>query len=192
MAFGVRLIGAAFASGGSRGSRRGRHMYLLEPTNINCSRRTRDGSDKIFAAYLLRSTGHSSNADRTTISSTRNRILFGAAPSVADPWRSRTTYRCSNPTPFSTTVGHYCSMKRLAHNSKTLHGSPRSAPVRPAPDPIPTSRPLSHRFRPSIPAPTPSRAPSSASVPTPANFNTSPSLHSICITPASAAPAASF
>jgi hypothetical protein len=34
--------------------------------------------------------------------------------------------------------------------------------------------------------------PSSAFVPTPANFNPSPSLHSICIRPASAAPAASF
>ena len=104
----------------------------------------------------------------------------------------RTTYRCSNPTPFSTSVGHNCGMKRLAHNSKTLHGSPRSAPVRPAPDLIPTSRPVSHRFPPSILLPTLSTTSTSASVPTPANFNTSSSLHSICIRPASAAPAASF
>jgi len=61
-----------------------------------------------------------------------------------------------------------------------------------APDPTPTSCPLSHRFRPPILASTPSRAPSSASVPPPANFNTSPSFHSICIRPTSAAPAASF
>jgi hypothetical protein len=88
------------------------------------------------------------------------------------------------------TSGHNCGMKLLAHNSKTPHGSPRSAPVRPAPDPIPTSRPLSHRLRLSTPAPTPSQTSFSASVPTPANFNTSPSLHSICIRPASAAPAA--
>jgi hypothetical protein len=81
-------------------------------------------------------------------------------------------------------------MKLLAHNSQTLHGSPRSAPVRPAPDPIPTSRPL-----PTPASTTDSRlhtlaGPSSTSVPTSVNFNTSPSLHSICIRPASAAPAA--
>jgi hypothetical protein len=65
-------------------------------------------------------------------------------------------------------------MKLLAHNSKTLHGSPRSAPVRPSPDLIPNSRPFSHRPQPSTPAPTPSPASFSASVLTPANFNTSP------------------
>ena len=59
------------------------------------------------------------------------------APSLALPqvWRTdgghRTTYRSSNPTPFSTTVAHNCNMKPLPHNSKTLHGSPRSAPVPP-------------------------------------------------------------
>ena len=52
-------------------------------------------------------------------------------------------------------------------------------------------RALKH-LRPTIPGASPSRAPSSASVPTPANFKTSPSLHSICIRPASAAPAASL
>jgi hypothetical protein len=69
-------------------------------------------------------------------------------------WRTngghRTPYRGSNPTPFSSTVGHYCDMKRITHNSKTLHGSPRSAPVRPASDPIPTSglchTVFNHRF----------------------------------------------
>jgi len=145
-----------------------------------------------LTAAVLRSTGHSSDADRT--GNLHSRI----GPSLALPqvWRThgghRTTYRCSNPTPFSTSVGHNCGMKLLAHNSKTLHGSPRSAPVRPAPDPIPTSRPFSHRLRPSTPAPTPSPTSFYASAPTPANFNTSPSLHSICIRPASAARAASF
>ena len=69
-------------------------------------------------------------------------------------WRThgghRTTYRSSNPTPFSTSVAHNSGMKRLAHNSKTLHGSPRSAPVRPAPDLILTFAPyptvFHHRF----------------------------------------------
>src|SRR5713101_3480452 len=79
---------------------------------------------------MLRSTGHSSIADRT-----RNLPRPEIGPSLALPqvWRPhgshRTTYRCSNPTPFSTSVAHHCGMKQLAHNSKTLHGSPRSAPV---------------------------------------------------------------
>jgi hypothetical protein len=89
-------------------------------------------------------------------------------------------------------VGHYCSMKRPAHNSKTLHGSSRAAPVRPTPDPTPSPLSPSHHLRSSIPPAAPSRAPSSASVRTPANFNTSPWTYSICIRPASAAPAASF
>jgi hypothetical protein len=122
----------------------------------------------------------------------------GITPSLALPqvWRTdgghRTTYPSSNPTPFSTSVAHHCGMKLLLHNSQTLHGSPRSAPVRPAPDRIPTSPPVSHRFPPSILLPTLSTTSTSASVPTPANFNTSPSLHSISISPASTAPAASF
>src|SRR5260370_6400221 len=41
-------------SRGRRGSCCGRHMYLLEPTNVNCSKRTRGDSDNIFAAYLRR------------------------------------------------------------------------------------------------------------------------------------------
>src|SRR5213078_2261905 len=64
--------------------------------------------------------------------SARNFHRSGIATSLALPqvWRTdgahRTTYRCSTPTPFSTTAGHYCRMKPLTHNSKTLHGSPRS------------------------------------------------------------------
>src|SRR6202044_389876 len=65
--------------------------------------------------------------------------------------------------------------KPFLHNSKTLQGSPRSSPARPAPCLIPTSRrPLSHRFPPSILPPPLSTASTSASVPTHSNFNTSP------------------
>jgi hypothetical protein len=83
-------------------------------------------------------------------------------------------------------------MKLLYHNSKILHGSPRSAGVR-----LPLTRSLlralfhtvsDHRFL----LPHARGPPSSSSVPTPANFNTPHLLHSICIRPASAAPAASF
>ncbi len=86
---------------------------------------------------------------------------IGPALALSQVWRThgghRTTYRRSNPTPFSTSIGHHCSMKRLSHNSKTSHGSPRSAPVRLAPDPISTSRPLSHRLPISTPAFNPRR-----------------------------------
>src|SRR6202162_5527894 len=128
-------------------------------------------------AAVLRCTGYGSFADGT-----RN-PRPGIAPSLALPqvWRTdgghRTTYRSSNPTPFSTTVAHNCDMKPLLHNSKTLHGSPRSATVRPAPDLIPTSRPVSRRFPPSILLPTLSTTSTSASVRPPAAFNTSASLH---------------
>jgi hypothetical protein len=91
-------------------------------------------------------------------------------------------------TPFSTAVGHYRGMKQLAHNSKTPHGSPCSPPSVLLPTRsllgarLPTV--FDHRLR-------------LADLflrfrATPANFNTSPSLHSICIRPASAAPASSF
>jgi hypothetical protein len=143
-------------------------------------------------AAVLRSPGYISCAEGT-----RNHRP-GIRPALALPqlwWTDgghRTTYRSSNPTPFSTTVAHNCDMKPLLHHSKTLHGSPRSAPVCPAPDLIPTSRPLFHRFPISILLPTLSTTSTSASVSTPANFNTSASLHSMCIRTASAAPAASF
>jgi hypothetical protein len=55
MAFGVRLMGAAFASGevGVVGVVVVVDIiYLLESINVNCSKRTRGDSDKIFAVYL--------------------------------------------------------------------------------------------------------------------------------------------
>jgi hypothetical protein len=158
-----------------------------------------------FVASVLIASNVTYAASRKKLTATTLRALFSTVStflprcsafnrhsSTAPDGGHRTTYRCSNPTPFSTTVGHNCDMKLLLHNSNPLHGSPRSAHVRPAPDLIPTSRPLSHRFPPSILLPAPSPTSSSASVPTHSNFNTSPSLHSICIRPASAAPAASF
>src|SRR5438094_576708 len=76
---------------------------------------------------MLRSTGHSSSADRT-----RNLPRPEIGPSLALPqvWRThgghRTTYRCSNPTPFSTLVAHYCGMKQFATTRKlcTAHRAP--------------------------------------------------------------------
>jgi hypothetical protein len=109
---------------------------------------------------MLRRTGHLPITDRTG-----NLCPPGIASTLALPqvWRTnaghRTTHCCSTPTPFSTTLGHYCGMKQLAHNSKPPHASPRTVLVRPAPGSIPTSRSRSHRFRISILAPIPSRAP---------------------------------
>src|SRR6202049_3775430 len=132
----------------------------------------------------------------------RNPTRFGVAPSVVDRWRS------SNDLPqlkSNSVLHHSCSQLRHESASPQLENSarftalrprpprpPRSAPPPPAPDRIPTSRPISHRSPPSILLPTLSTTSTSASVPTPADFNTSASLHSICIRTASAAPAASF
>jgi hypothetical protein len=110
------------------------------------------------AAAVLRSTQHRSIAERAT-----NFHRQGIATSLALPqvwWADgghRTTYGGSTPTPFSADLAHDCGLKRLTHNSKIPHGSPRSAPVRLAPNPTPTSRPLSHRPPSSIPVEDPQR-----------------------------------
>src|SRR6202035_887355 len=83
------------------------------------------------------------------------------------------------------------NQKRPQRRKLVASSESAAVPVRPAPDLIPTSRPVSHRFPPSI-LPTLSKPPPPLPVPTPADFNTPASLHSICIRTASAAPAASF
>src|SRR4029077_11673944 len=108
----------------------------------------------------------------------RNPTRFGVAPSVVDRWRS------SNDLPQlkSNSVLHqHCSQLRHETASPQLENSARFTALRPPPprsDRIPTSRPVSHRFPPSILLPTLSTTSTSASVPTPADFNTSASLHS--------------
>lgn len=113
------------------------------------------------------------------------------------PWRTygghRTTHRSSNLTPFSTRVADDKDMKPFLHHSKTLQGSPRSSPARPAPCLIPTSRALYPTvFHPRFSHPR-SRQP-----PPPLPCRLTPTstpllgLHSICIRTAFAAPPASF
>jgi hypothetical protein len=77
----------------------------------------------------------------------RNRTLFGVAPSVADPWRS------SNDLPqlkSNSVLHHGCSQVQHETASPQLENSARFTALRPAPALIPTSRPVSHRFPPSI------------------------------------------
>jgi hypothetical protein len=97
--------------------------------------------------------------------------------------RRRTIHGGTTPTPFSTPPGHGC-MKSFAHTphsrrclryTQTSSSCPRLGSLRP-----------STRLCSGAPPAT------SAALTTPANFNPSVSLHSICIRPASAAPAASF
>src|SRR5271166_1041048 len=111
--------------------------------------------------------------------SPRNPTLFGFAPSVADRWRSSNDLLLLN----SNSVLHQCwSLLRHETARPQLETSARFTAPRPRP---PYSRHDSYAapsfplFSTSILAPTRSRAPSSASVPTPVNFNTPPSLHSI-------------
>ncbi len=105
--------------------------------------------------------------------------------------RRRTIHRRTTPTPFSTAPGHGC-MKSLAH---TPHGrafqclSPTCVSLTPRHLlPVPAWAHFGHRlvFAPGAPVATP------AALTTPVNFCTPGSLHSICISPASSAPAASF
>jgi tetratricopeptide (TPR) repeat protein len=77
--------------------------------------------------------------------------------------------------------------KAAAIKALELDSSLSEAHTSPQPCFAPSVTPFS-----TIDHPTCSCTSSSTSVPTPVNFNTSPSLHSICIWPASTAPAASF
>ena len=105
--------------------------------------------------------------------------------------RRRTIHSRTTPTPFSTAPGHGC-MKSLAHTPHCRRASERLAEVclRYRPDIFFLSPPrLTSAIDSSLhrsPAATP------PTLTTPANLYTPLSLHSICISPASAAPAASF
>jgi len=122
----------------------------------------------------------------------RNPTRFGVAPSVVDRWRS------SNDLPqlkSNSVLHHGCSQVQHETASPQLENSARFTALRPPP---PRSRPDPY-FAPRIPPFSTIdslfqalETSTSASVPTPPNFNTSASLHSICIRTASAAPAASF
>ncbi len=122
----------------------------------------------------------------------RNRTLFGVAPSVADPWQSSNDLPLLNSNSVLHQVAHYCahetSRPQLENSARFTALHPRPPCSSPHPYFVPSVTPSSTidsrgltfaglllRFRAHSP-----------------NFNTSPWLHSICIRPASAAPAASF
>ena len=98
--------------------------------------------------------------------------------------RCRTIHGSTTPAPFSTAPCRGC-MKSLAHIPRRRRTSERFAEVclRYTQTSSSCPRPGSLRRR---------RVPSAPGLTTPANFSTPYSLHSICIGPASAAPAASF
>jgi len=137
-----------------------------------------------FAAW------YGSHPDRTE-PLLKNRTLFGAAPSVADQWRSSNDLLLRK----SNSVLHLC-WSQLRHETARpqLENSARLTALRPRPPcsrPDPTSRPVFQRFPPSISflrsrqptPPLPCRLPPTSHLfLTPFN----------CIRPASAAPAASF
>src|SRR5271166_177004 len=121
-----------------------------------------------------------------------NRNLFGVVPSAADRWQSSNDLPLLNSNSVLhhrwSPLPHETARPQLENSARFTAPRPRSSYCSTDPSPLSLSRPI----RSSLPPASPSRAPSSLSVRTPANFNTSPSLHSICISPASAAPAASF
>ena len=119
------------------------------------------------------------------------RTRCGAVQVWRTDGRRRTIHRSTTPTPFATAPGHSC-MKSLAHNPNCWRGSARSAEVclrrRSTPSSCPrvgfassATSALAHARRLLRHGPRP-----------PDNFYKPFWLHSICISTASAAPAASF
>ncbi len=105
--------------------------------------------------------------------------------------RRRTIHSGTTPTPFSTTPGHGC-MKSLAHTPRCRRASERLAELCLRYTQTSSSCPRLGSLRPSTRLCSGAPAPPLLALTTPANFYTPRSLHSICISPASAAPAASF
>jgi hypothetical protein len=122
---------------------------------------------------------------------------YNLEPAVALPQvrrtdgRRRTVHRGTTPTPFSTAAGHGC-MNSVVHTPHGRRASERLAEVCLPYTQTSSSCPRlgslrsSTRVRKGTPVLTPSP------FATPAHFYNPSSLHSICISPASAAPAASF
>ena len=120
----------------------------------------------------------------------RNLDRSSSAPAVAlsqvprTDGRRRTIYSRTTPTPFSTAPGHGC-MKSLAHTPNCRRASEPLAEVCLRYTRTSSSCPGLGSLR-------RRRVPSAPALTTLPNFYTSYSLHSICIGPASAAPAAPF
>ena len=105
--------------------------------------------------------------------------------------RCRTIHGSTTPTSFSTGPSHRC-MKSLAHTPHCRRASERLAQVRLRYSQRSSSCPHLSSLRPSTRVRTGAPPSPLPALTTPANFYTPRSLHSICISPASAAPAASF
>ena len=104
--------------------------------------------------------------------------------------RRRTIHSCTTPTPFSTAPGHGC-MTSLAHTPRCRRASERLAEVCLRCTQTSSSCPHPRSLWPSTRLCTGAPAATPLALTTPVNFYTPHSLHSICISPASAAPAAS-
>ena len=112
------------------------------------------GNAPRYCHYAAQHLAQSHRRSNQKLPPLRNRTLFGVAPSVVGRWWSSNDLlrlRSNSVHPLRSGLPH----ETAVNNSKTLHGSPRSAHVRPATDRIPTWRPLSHCFRPSILVATP-------------------------------------
>jgi hypothetical protein len=105
--------------------------------------------------------------------------------------RRRAIHSGTTPTPFSTAPGYDC-MKSLAHTPHCRCASEHLAEVCLRYAQTSSSSLRLGSLRPSTRLCTGAPAATPAALTTPVNFYTPRSLHSICISPASAAPAASF
>ena len=119
------------------------------------------------------------------------RTRCGAVPSAATHDGRRTIYSRATPTPFSTAPGHG-HMKSLAHIPHCRRASERLAEVCLCYTQTSSSSPRPASLRPSIRLCAGATTCSSTGPDDSRELLHPHSLHSICISPASAAPAASF
>jgi len=143
-------------------------------------------------ATVFRCSPGSSTASRIKTLDRTNHPARMALPQLR--WtdgRCRTIHGSTTPAPFPTAPSHGC-MKSLAHIPRRRRASKRFAEVCLRCVQTSPSCPRPGSLRPSPRLCTGRWVPSAPTLTTPANFYTPYSLHSICIGPASAAPAASF
>src|SRR5215469_10357753 len=142
-------------------------------------------------AAVLRCSPCSSTASPRTL----DRIVHPAPMALSQVrgtnGRCRTIHSSTTSTSFSTGPSHSC-MNSLTHTSQWRRASERLAEVCLRYTQTSSSSPRLSLLRPSTPLYPGASAPSAPALTTHANFYTPYWLHSICIRPASAAPAASF
>ena len=149
------------------------------------------GIEPLEVEQWLRSLKKEGDLANPTLGKTRRVNPPKRQPAACRQYACRAIHSGTAPAPFSTAPGHGC-MKSLTHIPHCRPAAERLAEVcLPYPQ-TSSSSPHLGSLLPSTRLCTAAPTPPPPALTTPANFYTPRSLHSICISPASAAPAASF